>query len=286
MSTILKTIFLFQVLLFFFSCGKNPARTDSSGKEETFKKETFTLTDEIYEKPADGFKNWASSQEIYCEKDCPEAIATVWNGSGKTFGFCSGFLIQDDIVVTNRHCIPSGLKYNGANCSESMQISFLDKAGERLDYDCSEVLWVSSADEKKLKGVDLAYLKLKESAQIEPVNIQWSEPFHFSQVEIWKVDFQKGSKRYLIDSEQCSLEPIRPPQGRENLLLEDCSIQHGNSGGLIWNGADKALGAIFAFFDEEEAAKLDLEPYTGLGSSFECVCPPNELSCERKSFCE
>lgn len=64
-------------------------------------------------------------------------------------GRCTGFLINDDVVMTNQHCIPQAVYAQGVT------VSFRFEAGESSDfatYDCSTFLGNNAANDYALLG--------------------------------------------------------------------------------------------------------------------------------------
>lgn len=95
------------------------------------------------------------------------------NGSGDVLrpqlGQCSGFLIAEDIVATNSHCVPKLLKENEKSCDQFLAVKFIGFHGDGLPniYSCEELLKFSSLD---ALGPDYAFFRIAPTG-INPLPI-------------------------------------------------------------------------------------------------------------------
>lgn len=79
--------------------------------------------------------------------DCPSNVGVVLimsqNPATETGPIelmrCTGFLVSDEIVATNSHCIPDWMKKAGANCADSLGIRFVGEP-ESNSFTCQELI--------------------------------------------------------------------------------------------------------------------------------------------------
>ncbi len=117
---------------------------------------------------------------VQCEdkSQCPAHIASLvmadesenqgyFFGSTTNYniGFCSTQLIANNKVLTNRHCIPSSIAYEGADCSAKIMIKFPETNFHGAqDVRCQKVLSLSARyPDDEVSHPDWAIIELESS---------------------------------------------------------------------------------------------------------------------------
>ena len=199
--------------------------------------------------------------ELDCsEKECPNFMAVLLAASGEQKDFCTSFFIEPQIIVTNRHCLPDGLKVDLIDCSKGIAFKSLNGS-----FTCEQVIKVASESDKNLKGRDLAFLKTKEKS------LSWVKPERFQidvmenqflKAKMWKVSLDSEvSANFSLEQSDCSVDLIR---GSEQLSTTNCLIEKGNSGSAIINETGASIGLIYGFLDRGNIKQGD----AGLGTLF------------------
>jgi len=88
------------------------------------------------------------------------------DGYGGADGQCSAFLVADNIVATNSHCIPDSLKseFYTPDCSKHMAIRFHPKDGKKEIFKCEEMLIYSDLENDVAKR-DFAFFKIASTGR-------------------------------------------------------------------------------------------------------------------------
>lgn len=160
------------LLIFTQSCGTKTKTTNSA---ELL---TFDSEENLYAA--------IETSEVHClESECPDYInkPAFWyhseEGDNYYLGFCSGTLIEEEYVLTNRHCIPEALQKAGASCSRQILIQYpsSDKL-EAENVDCKEIVKIYPEGEDQ---PDMALLKIERSANKRTSTEMKMNEFHSNQ---------------------------------------------------------------------------------------------------------
>jgi hypothetical protein len=123
-------------ILLLASCGKKPESNDSSQNVITTPPQT--AVDSHMEK-----------QDVSCEQNqaCPSFITKIVVVKDDKFEYCTGFLVDKDVVATSTSCLPSLMRLVGSDCSNDV-FFFFPKSGNRPAerVGCSHVLQVSQLE--------------------------------------------------------------------------------------------------------------------------------------------
>jgi hypothetical protein len=210
------------------------------------------------------------SSQFTCatSNNCPENVGLIFaNKDGKKSNpqlfQCTGFLVADDIVATNSHCIPELLKTNpGENCADFLAIRFFDSASKTKVFSCASLIDFSNYKVDSL-AEDFAFFKVK-STKIKP--------------------FQMGEKTGIQDNQNISIakvSPLKLIQGGElsvqscNIVLNSllntsaktpfaktasaigCKVIKGNSGSPVLNSNNQAIGIVQSYWNDDFADVLN-----------------------------
>jgi Trypsin-like peptidase domain len=223
--------------------------------------------------------------QIQCEnlEKCPEAVAAFLHTSG---GRCSSFLIAPDIMATNMHCVPPGLKNEGDSCYQKSFFVFpktLNKPHEVLD--CDKLIHASRPLGDWVLVPDYAFFKLKNSSQRTPLEISRKGFADKSVVEITKVDFaspsanaKKNEPDALVKSISChavqnsTINPHFTSDFSSVVSFGKCDIIPGNSGSPILDSQGSVRGVISARQTPIiKSPGVSEERVWGFGANFACL---------------
>jgi hypothetical protein len=290
----MRLCFFLKMLVFIFliSCGKG-----NNGKiEGTFSKNSGNpTTREIYTEtdPDKRLREVIDWYHVSCEKpmECPGYMAMLVIEDKVDFGFsqyrCSSFLIGDDVLATNAHCIPDDLK-EGDSCVDRIYALFpKSKSKGEKRIGCEKVL--SKIKDKDL-GYDYSFIKLSEKPDREVPEMDHGERLNGMDVTIWKVD-PRESYFGLIRKNNCKLlndslltySRFSPPFS-PNFGYSGCENLHGNSGSPLLNGDGKIIGisqSVYTNFAPEDEFFKDFIPdgyleLLSFGTNFGCLCKKGE----------
>lgn len=220
------------------------------------------------------------AKQLQCRslQECPSNVGLVLTAkTNPTLGSqftevsrCTGFLVSEDIVATNSHCVPDWLKKDpGADCSEGLGIRFRGLP-ETNSFVCKEILKFSQVTPEVSSTIlytpDYAFFRVEKTGKR-------SFPFSRSDLsddQIVKIptfdehpaqndpDFLElvvkrcpvVFKSFALDVGENPLAPI--------LLLGDCGTQKGNSGSPVLNDSNEVVGLFYgrATFAEEAVERL------------------------------
>src|SRR5687767_7543906 len=96
------------------------------------------------------FSNKVDAQTVFngskvsCEDGCPQyvgGLVTYTEGRNSYIvSVCSLTLIDDNLILTNRHCLPDDLQYKGASCAGRIRVKLPATNGFRSeDFECNRV---------------------------------------------------------------------------------------------------------------------------------------------------
>lgn len=262
------------VMLLVQSCGPSnegppPLPTN---KAPEFHKVESKLSDEI------------EKYELSCSVDkCDKFVGMLVTQQDKMRWRCSAFFIDEDIMATAAHCLPSHLKTPGKSCENDLFI-FLAQRNEPLG--CKEILEV---DQLSSGEFDYAFIKVdKPQERLFPISIQRQGRYNKQKIKILKVDPIKGDiYRGQISETKCELNNdsmislyfngSRTPQ----FQYSGCETVSGNSGAPILNFKNQVIGIHHSSIKPNSNLSLALAPQTAKGkvqefgsaTNFGCLCP-------------
>lgn len=218
-----------------------------------------------------------SFADVFCEKasDCPENVGQVIIVESGASKVCTGFLIKEDIMATNLHCVPESLKTIGASCAKQIKIQFPGQKMQDADLnECDKVLFLSAPLQNNSLNVDLALFKFKKSFGRKIFKIsQDGFPFD-SEYILFKID--PDSKGGLLKRITCLpkphsiLNPYFVTEKSPIINLNPCVAVKGNSGSPILSRDGYVRGML------SSGGGLGIkdpgqEMNTIFGSNFSCV---------------
>lgn len=215
--------------------------------------------------------------EVLCEKasECPENVGQVLIYESGASKACTGFLIKEDIVATNLHCVPEALKTVGASCARIIKIQFPGQKAAELDQnECEKVLFLSAPLQNNSLNVDLALFKFKKSFGRKVFKIS-QEGFPFdSEYTLFKIDpDNKGGilkKISCLPKPHSLLNPYYVSEKSPIINLNPCVAVKGNSGSPILS-RDGLVRGMLSSGGGLGIKEPGQEMNTIFGSNFSCV---------------
>jgi V8-like Glu-specific endopeptidase len=237
----------------------------------------------------------AKSSVTCMERSCPNNVAKLifWqkdsNSEGYSFGVCSGTLIDSDTILTNAHCVPSEISYNGANCNGQIMIQYPEIYNSDMtteNVDCLRVQKVYSY----LNGEpDVALLKVVKSRYIrDRVRIRANQMDTQQNVHAYTMNPSRGADRFAgyIYKKTCKISQhniltgVLKSHSSDALLFGyDCNVISGNSGSGLFNNNRDLIGVVHSKIDKKEllqkfrdrGIKYSSMPYMGLFVNIGCI---------------
>lgn len=215
--------------------------------------------------------------EVLCEKasDCPENVGQVLIYESSASKVCTGFLIKEDVLATNLHCVPDVIKTVGASCAKLIKVQFPGQKMQEVDQnECEKVLFLSAPLQNNSLNVDLALFKFKKSFGRKIFKIS-QEGFPFDmEYTLFKID--PDAKGGILKKINCFPKPnsiLNPYYVTEKspiINLNPCVAVKGNSGSPILSKEGYVRGMLSSGggIGVKDSGQ---EMNTIFGSNFSCV---------------
>lgn len=188
-------------------------------------------------------------QTIFCsdEKFCPEGIARMFAvnfESNELSSQCSAFLVTEDMVMTNSHCIWTGDISLKETC-EGLYFAFPTTLGQTQTAGCSEILWrdrrQNGRHRYRIGDNDFALVRLNKKVSVRPLNL--SEEIQVGQTVYPLVIDHFDSYMARATKLSCQVQSV---DAYGVAVLKDCPIISGNSGSAVMDENHNVVAIVFA----------------------------------------
>ena len=199
---------------------------------------------------------------------------------------CSGFLIENDVVVTSGHCVPKDLRSKNSKCEGRLYL-LLPKTNDVKEetLECSEIL---SFNQEKGSLYDYAFIKTKQRSKRTPLKVNQRNRINLESSTIWKSNPNAKYEGRIYKTE-CHLQQQAinseffdgPKTGIIN--YSGCVTRKGNSGSPVLNQAGQVIGIHQSSLKSTSNLGIVLKNYvrnrnfypSGSATNFGCLCKKN-----------
>ena len=271
-------------LLSLSACGGSPAKsTDPAGP---------------YWVEGVAFENASVTCQSKDPASCPEGVGMLAIHTTLGDGQCTAFLVTDQILMTNSHCVPEEIKKPGADCRKNLQMLFpetQDKKAEKVA--CAEVISASTITHNKsdadfLSKPDYAILKLARAVSRKPLSLARDGFPEGLKLTAYTVDPQsKTSIKGLLYPKTCDAvyeTVLTPGFTHPNAMVGTfvgCEVIGGNSGSPAVDSQGRVRALVHGGIDKSvvngEATK-NKKP-VGIFTNVACTDLPTALGGARAS---
>lgn len=232
---------LSALAVFALGCGKKA--------EEDVSKEPRYVNPQLSE-----LEQELEKQELFCGSDriCPGYIAKVAVASKGKLKFCTGFLTENNIIVTAASCLPEHVRMKDAPCKKDVAFFFAESNQKPTRVACKKVLESSqpSGSDPFLWRSDVAYLELETPQKRRTVNPTRTGMNNMDQFYVWTVDQIDEVQGVIRKAEDCQsvhktyFNPLATNEFSPVMTMAGCDFNTGNSGSPILDYRGKVRGVL------------------------------------------
>ena len=277
----MKALILLSALvsLTLVSCGgkKNNSTSNTAVVEE------FSEFSELQAK-------FAKHTVICSEVSCPGYVAklVLWfkaENDKFRLGVCSGTLYKNKYIITNSHCIPDEVKYDGANCSKYIKVLFPQTTEQKEENaTCSQVIQVFDNYNNE---PDIAVIELNTNIYREDIKIVNNAFIENSTVHAYTMNPSADNegtvgkiklKTCKLTSDNIFTMSNELSSATTMLTGDNCNVIGGNSGSGLFNEKNEYIGAVYAKIEMGEIrslftrARINNTMYSYNGSAYNIGC--------------
>lgn len=192
--------------------------------------------------------------ELLCNGTCPQALAIslarVDRAKSTLFQQCTAFLVAEDIVATNAHCVPEDIHAARAACAGRMSFHF-GSPSETIA--CDRILSVTQESKSNLQP-DLAFIRLARSVKRTPLRLSRMGLSDEAKLTVLSVDPAVVNGRHVgrlrvhtCIAKQGSLLTPQFTNDFGNVATMACEMKLGNSGSPLLAADGTIRGVLHGF---------------------------------------
>ena len=196
-----------------------------------------------------------SKQELFCggtDSACPSYLTKVVILDKNKFKFCTGFLTDDNVVVTASSCLPERLRIKEIGCEGDIFFFFAQSNEKPLKVGCQKILEVSQLNSKEpyLWRSDIAYIQMDKNVYRRNVSPSRSGMDDMDKFYAWSIDQIDEYQGIIRKSENCQsihnsyFNPLAVNQSSPVMLMAGCEFSEGNGGSPIFDYRGRVRGLI------------------------------------------
>jgi len=208
-----------------------------------------------------------SKQELFCGgagRTCPSYLTKVAVLHKDKLRFCTGFLTEDNVVVTASSCLPERLRVKDIGCSKDVFFFFAEQFNKPTRVGCDKILKVSqlNAIEPFLWRSDVAYIQLEKTVSLRTVTPSRNGMNDLDRFYIWSIDQIDDHQGIIRKSEDCQavhgsyFNPLSNNQSSPVMTMAGCEFNRGNGGAPIFDYRGKVRGVLSKAVDQAEIEEV------------------------------
>lgn len=179
--------------------------------------------------------------------NCPNYIGLVVAADSKRTWRCSGFLIDNETLMTAEHCLPEDLKELHRTCDGRLFLK-LPKIADQEEAETLECDKVIGFESIAWRAYDFVVIKLKgASTRTLYPRLNFENRFHGQAISIWKTD-HLSDEQSIIAKTNCTLNNrsllslyFQDPRSSQ-IQYGGCETNAGNSGAPVLNAQNEIIG--------------------------------------------
>jgi V8-like Glu-specific endopeptidase len=190
-------------------------------------------------------------QDISCASlsgDCPAGMArllTLKKESGNVTSVCSGFMVSEDILVTNHHCIRSQIACENTYIAIYNGHTYEKTKCKNIVKDLTD--FPNANDPRKF--LDVAIIKLEDRYYGKVFKLSTKKPKPYDVITAWVIDHTglDLEAENLLESRVTEFKcKAAPNTENEAMRFENCPVLSGNSGSPALNSEGEVVGVFWA----------------------------------------
>ena len=198
---------------------------------------------------------------------CSESVGQLVTLTAAGFESCTFTLVTPTMILTAAHCVHPTNVNKDYSIQPGCFVRFAPKNGQSIDdpelapIACSSVVEISDiGPEITLQAKpDYAYISLAAASKRKPIEVS-SSPFAANIARLNLSVIDPGKKVDVLRSFSCAQDSKYQLSSRRewnstSMILPDCPIHFGNSGGPILNPSTQEILGVVSFIDKVEGNK-------------------------------
>lgn len=189
-------------------------------------------------------------------------------------GICTAFLVNEDTVITNNHCIPENLKTEGASCEGKIKFVFPEMLNfPKEEIGCKTIKRISDMKSETI-SIDVAIIRLQKPSTRKAVEVNFDGLNDGDEVRVIKINPNDSGGEMIgvtcFALQNSLANPFFKSPKSPLFLVRDCQIVRGNSGSPMFNKAGQVVGVISAVGSTSIKNMPKAEGHISLGTNLGC----------------